>query len=307
MADYSKLIDAETWAFIKATADHYPDETVTFSIEDQRRVYDQMCVAMNAGRPAGVAVEDRAFDGVPCRVYERRASVVTVVYFHGGGFVVGGLDSHDDVCAEICARTGYRVVSVDYRMSPEHRHPAAFDDSFAVTKAVAAAFTGGIVLAGDSAGGNLAAGVAHASRGVLENVVGQVLIYPGLGGDFDKGSYLTHANAPMLTRDDILFYRSVRFHGDEPVGDPTYAPLHDSSFANLPPTVVISAECDPLSDDGLDYRNAVQKAGGKAVWFNEDGLIHGYLRGRTTVRRAAASFDRIIAAIAALGQGEWPY
>lgn len=307
MADYSKLIDAETWSFIKDTATYYPEDTATFTIEDQRRVYDEMCVAFHAGRPAGVATQDKAFGGVPCRVYERRASAVTVVYFHGGGFVVGGLESHDDVCAEICARTGYRVVSVDYRMSPEHRHPAAFDDSLAATKAVAETFGGQIVLAGDSAGGNLAATVAHAARGELDNIIGQVLIYPGLGGDFDKGSYLTHAHAPMLTRDDILFYRSVRFHGDEPLGDPTYAPLHDKSFANLPPTVVISAECDPLSDDGLDYRNAVQQAGGRAVWFNEDGMVHGYLRARTTVRRAAASFDRIIAAIDALGQGDWPY
>lgn len=302
--DYSQLIDAETWAFIRKTDEFYPPEAVSFTIEDQRRVYDRMCRAFFNGYPDGVQVTDRPFDGVPCRVYEIGASKGTVVYLHGGGFVVGGLESHDDVCAEICERTGFRVVSVDYRLCPEHLHPDAFGDAMAATKAVADAFAGWVILAGDSAGGNLAAAVAHKTRGAGLPIVGQVLIYPGLGGDMTKGSYLTHANAPMLTLNDIQFYKTIRV-GDapEPRNDAAYAPLQDMDFTGLPQTAIITAQCDPLASDGADYAAALSKAGVPVTLTEEPGLVHGYLRARTTVGRAARSFDRIIGHIRAFGDG----
>lgn len=165
-ADYARLIDAETWAFIRETETWYPHETATFTIARQREVYDAMCRAFHRGYPEGIAARDEPLGGVPCRIYDpTRPGTVTIVYFHGGGLVVGGLESHDDVCAEICAGTGYRVVSADYRLCPEHRHPAAFDDALAVAYAAAARFGQPVVLAGDSQGGNLAATVAHAMRG----------------------------------------------------------------------------------------------------------------------------------------------
>ena len=98
-----------------------------------------------------------------------------------------GCDSHDDVCAELCGRTGYELVSVDYRLAPEHLHPAAFDDALAAFEWIAASLPQPILLAGDCAGGNLAAAVSHATRGHSRAPIGQVLIYPGLGGDIDEG------------------------------------------------------------------------------------------------------------------------
>ena len=306
-ADYSRLIDAETWAFIRETESWYPPETASFSVERQREIYDAMCRAFHRGYPDGVSARDEPFGGVPCRVYEGPVTTATVVYEHGGGFVVGGLHSHDDVCAEICKEAGVRVVAVDYRLAPEHRHPAHFDDALAATKAVAARYGGPIVLAGDSAGGALTASVSHALRGSGISVAGQVLIYPGLGGDRDKGSYLTHAEAPMLTRDDVLYYATVRYPDDmEPLGDATAAALQDIDFSGLPPTLIFAAECDPLCDDGAHYAAEIAAAGGKARNRVEQGLVHGYLRARRTVGRAAASFDRITIAIAALARGQWP-
>jgi acetyl esterase len=110
-----------------------------------------------------------------------------------------------------------------------------------------------------------------------------------------------------LTLDDILFYEKMRFAGEKPEHDPTYAPLHDSDFSGLPPTVVVTADCDPLRDDGPTYCDRIIAAGGNAHWINEPGLVHGYLRARTTVTRAADSFERISVAIEALGQGIWSY
>lgn len=296
--DYQTLIDAPTWAFIRKTDASYPPDTATLFIADQRAIYDRMCAAFDTPYPAGVTSHDQPIAGVPCRIYPGKQP--TVLYLHGGGFVVGGLHSHDGVCADIRGATGLTVVSADYRLSPEHRHPAAFDDACAVTRHLAA--QGPLILVGDSAGANLAAAACHAIRGHRQ-IKGQVLIYPGLGGDLNTGSYLTHAQAPMLTRDDVLFYKGVRHAGPTPEGDPTVSPLQDTDFTGLPPTLAIAAECDPLSDDAQAYAGKITAAGGRAEWVVEKGLVHGYLRARTTVPRAAASFARITAAITAFATG----
>ena len=300
--DYQSIIDPPTWDFIRASDATYPPDTASLSIADQRAIYDRMCRAFHRGYPAGVTARDQAIAGVPCRIFV--GSTPTIVYLHGGSFVVGGLQSHDDVCAEICGTTGLQVVAVDYRLSPEHLHPAAFDDACAVARALAT--EGPILLAGDSAGGNLAAATAHALRGEVL-ILGQVLIYPGLGGDLDAGSCLRHAKAPMLTRDDVLFYRDIRHGHAPPDGDATVSPLQDSDFTDLPPTVTFGAECDPLCDDAQAYAAAVAQAGGRARFHLESGLVHGYLRARATVPRAKASFARITTALSALARREWPY
>lgn len=298
--DYQQLIDTATWAFIRDTDASYPPETASFTIADQRLIYDRMCAKFNRGYPLGVTARDEVIAGVPCRVYPGAAPAV--VYFHGGGYVVGGLHSHDDVCAEIRAVTGLQVVAVDYRLSPENLHPAAFDDACAVVQAMKTP----VVLAGDSAGGNLAAATSHALRG-KGLILGQVLIYPGLGGDRSRGSYQTHAHAPMLTLADVQFYAGIRHAGVEVQGDPTVAPLQDKDFSALPPTVAIGAECDPLADDAADYAAAIRAAGGRAHAVVAKGLVHGYLRARATVPRAAESFAFICSAISVLAAGEWLY
>lgn len=313
MTDYSALIDAETWAFIERTNSFYPPETVDYTIDRQREVYDRMCREFFAGYPAGIVAQDTGVEAgdrtIPIRIYSSAAPDIsaTVLYFHGGGFVVGGLESHDDICAELCQRTGYEVVSVAYRLSPEHNHPAAFDDAMAAFEWAARTYAHRIVLAGDSAGGNLAAAVSHRTRAHRRKPSGQVLVYPGLGGDKSKGSYVAHANAPMLTMRDLAFYKEIRSGGADVSADPTFAPLRDSDFSGLPPTAIVSAECDPLSSDGEQYRDCIVAAGGRAWWFEEPGLVHGYLRARHSVARAGESFNRIVEAVRVLGQGDWPY
>ncbi|AID33901.1 alpha/beta hydrolase [Mesorhizobium jarvisii] len=310
MTDYTKLIDAETWAFIERTNSYYPPDTIDYTIAQQREIYDRMCREFFAGYPQGVTVETSAIatptHNIPIRTYRSAPQpAATVLYIHGGGFILGGLDSHDDVCAELCARTGYEIVSVDYRLAPEHLHPAAFDDAMSAFAWAASTRDQPILLCGDSAGGNLCAATAHATRGHAKRPAGQVLIYPGLGGDRSKGSYVTHAEAPMLTMRDLEFYKHIRTGGQDRSGDAALAPLADTDFAKLPPTVLVTAECDPLSSDGEAYRDRIVAAGGRATWFEEPGLVHGYLRARHTVGRARESFTRIVDAVAALGRGAW--
>ena len=306
MPDYNALLDAQVRAYIDRSDSFYPPDAVHLSIAQQRAVYDALCVAFHQGRPPGVHVTDEAHGGVNCRRYEAGSSEVTVIYYHGGGFVVGGLHSHDDVCAEICARTGYRVVSVDYGLAPENVFPHCFDDAWSAFGAIADKWPGPVVLAGDSAGGNLCAAICHHARGRRGMPVGQMLIYPGLGGDQRQGSYVEHADAPHLSTRDLDFYAALRAGGAVPTGDPRFAPLHDTDFSGLPPTVVITAQCDPLASDGESYRDAILAAGGQAAWINEAGLVHGYLRARAMSDRAGDSFERIIGAVAALGRGDWP-
>ena len=308
MADYGALLDDQIRAYIARTDSYYPPGAVDLTVAEQRAVYDAMCAAFHAGRPDGVKTRDEIWANVPCRRYEMAGAepAVTVIYYHGGGFVVGGLDSHDDICAEICAATGYRVISVDYALAPEHVFPRCFNDAWDAFDAIARHFPGGTVLAGDSAGGNLAAAVAHHARRYSVQPIGLVLIYPGLGGDQSRGSYVEHADAPHLSVRDLGFYAQVRSGGADVGDDPRFAPLRDRDFSDLPPCAIVTAQCDPLSSDGAAYRDALAGAGGRALWIEEPGLIHGYLRARGMSDRAAASFGRILAAIRDLGRQEWP-
>jgi acetyl esterase len=169
-APYDSLLDDEIWAFVDRSRALYPDEATGFDPAGQRRVYDDLCRAFDAGRPAGVAVADAAVEGpsgtIPLRRYmpPSRSQDAMVLYLHGGGFVVGGLDSHDSICAEFCERTGLAVTAVDYRLAPEHVHPAQFEDALAAFRHVTEHGGQPVILCGDSAGGNLAAAIAWATR-----------------------------------------------------------------------------------------------------------------------------------------------
>ncbi|MBZ9996477.1 alpha/beta hydrolase [Mesorhizobium sp. BH1-1-4] len=310
---YETWLDPALWAYIDSVNAFYPPRISGLPVDKQRAVYARMCRAFHQGRPPGVKASDSLVAGskhdIPVRRYRLAGAAprATVLYFHGGGFILGDLESHDDICAELCAGTGFDVLSVDYRLAPEHLHPAAFNDALAAFEWAAASSELPLVLCGESAGGNLAAGVAQAARRHPRAAIGQVLIYPDLGGIEAMGSYIEHADAPLLSTGDAAFYRDVRSARKQSPDDPTFSPLRDTDFSSLPPTVIITAECDPLSSDGEAYRDHILDAGGKAWWHEEPRLVHSFLRARTTVPAAAQAFARIIAAVAALGRGEWPY
>lgn len=287
------ISDPQVLDFIRRTEASYPADSNLATAEENRRNYDRMCAVFRAERPEHLPVEDRAIAGVPCRLYGPETPVF-VLYLHGGGFVVGGLDSHDDICAEIADATGLQVISVDYRLAPEHRWPAQIDDVFAVWRATGRA---GVVM-GDSAGASLAAGLCLRARGG-HAPLGQVLIYPGLGGDRAMASYSEMAEAPLLRTADLDGYQHA-LHGEGPVTDPVARPLQADDLSSLPPAFIVTADVDPLRDDGPAYARRLIEAGVAAKWRNEPQLPHGYLRARRSSDRARRSFQAIIAAISAM-------
>jgi acetyl esterase len=313
LGTYDALLDPEIRAFVARTNAWYPPETLNLPIEHQRAIYNAMCHAFHCGTPAGVDSADDAIDLADRRLRIRRYNLagkqptVTILYYHGGGFVLGDLDSHDDVCAALCGGTGYEVVAVDYRLAPEHRHPAHFDDACALFDWAKDTLDQPLLLCGESAGGNLAAAVAHARRHHPRAPVGQVLIYPSLASRNEGRSYREHAEAPMLAARDMDEYRRHRFGDAVPVDDPTAAPLDETDFSDLPPTVIVTAECDPLSSDGERYRDRILASGGKAHWHEAGGLVHSFMRASKSSERARAACNRIVTALTALGAGEWPY
>jgi acetyl esterase len=297
--------DPEVVAFIERTLAFYPADTFGYTIAQNRALYDGYAAALRAPRPTGIQVEDFTIAAetpkrlVPARAYRRRAGTSVVLYLHGGSYMLGGLESHDDVCAELADRTGVSVVAIDYRLAPEHLHPAQLDDTEAAYLSLSSRYQR-VIVAGDSAGGNLAAALClRCRRSGHTHPAGQVLIYPGLGGDADKGSYLENAEAPMLSRAECLHSVKVRSGGRtrDDITDPEMFPLLARDFTGLAPAFVVTADIDPVRDDGRDYVERLKAAGVSAEYRNEPQLVHGYLRARNFSKRAAASFAAICEAI----------
>jgi acetyl esterase len=297
-------LDSEVITFINDYVEISGLSTAT-SVAQQRIDYEAVVRQFCHPHPAGLSTRDEAVAGrhgtIPLRHYRYRRgnSDVLIMFIHGGGFILGSLDSHDDICAELCANTGYDLVSVDYRLSPEHFHPVHLDD---VEDAFNACRHERTILVGASAGGALAAALCHRLRASRHKPAGQVLIYPGLGGDcFDLDSYRVNANAPLLTTADIQFYRGARCAIDElPANDPEFYPLMADNFGAIPATIAFSADIDPLRDDARLYVEKLQAVNVSAQWINEAGLVHDYLRARHVSTVAGAAFARICEAVRTL-------
>ncbi|NLS17270.1 alpha/beta hydrolase [Rhizobium sp. P40RR-XXII] len=282
--------------FMEICDSFYPPDAVAASITQQREWYDALCARFDRRLPEGMDTRNELVVGtIPVRHY-RPADLRTatnLLYLHGGGFVVGSLESHHAICAEIADHAGAELISVDYRLAPEYRWPAQTDDCFTVLKQLLAEKKS-VVLIGDSAGGNLAAGLAvRAKAEGLSGIVGQILIYPALGGDLTSGSYEEMADAPGLTTADVAYYRSVL---QAPSGNPVSEPLALSSVAGLPPTFITVAHYDPLRDDGRNYAARLAQAGVE-VWFREEPqMVHAWLRARHMSEGARAGFAAVCAA-----------
>ncbi|WP_330254582.1 alpha/beta hydrolase [Nocardia sp. NBC_00565] len=235
-------------------------------------------------------VEERWVPGPPgapqvrVRVYRPAGTELPVVVFcHGGGFVICGLDSHDQLCRAMSNGVGAIVVSVDYRQAPEHRFPAAAEDAYAVLEWVAAqarTFGGDperIAVAGDSSGGNLAAVTALMARDRNgPAIVHQLLVYPMLDPARDTESYRDNANGYFVTDDHLRWYWEQYLGSDGDAANPYAVPSRATDLSGLPPAYVITAEFDPLRDEGEEYGARLRAAGVQTVVVRYDGEFHGF-------------------------------
>jgi acetyl esterase len=250
--------------------------------------------------PVG-AVVDRTLPGpLHVRIYQPRGDardLPVLVYFHGGGWVAGSLETHDGPCKALCARTPCVVVSVDYRLAPEHRFPAALEDAWAATAWVAehAASIGGdhakIAVGGDSTGGGLAAVVALRARDRGLALAAQLFVYPVLDCDFSRPSYEEFATGYGLTREAMLWYWGQYIGPDGDPAHPEASPLRAADLGRTPPAHVVTVEYDPLRDEGEAYAERLREAGVPVTLFRAEGLIHGCFRMPAVVGRSNELLD----------------
>ena len=261
-------------------------------------------VALGGEPESIVRIENRTVPGpagqIPVRIYTPvgTAPFPVLVYFHGGGWVIGNLDTHDGICRSLANRVGCLVVSVDYRLAPEHRFPAAPEDCYAATRWLAehAGSLGGdkgrIAVGGDSAGGNLAAVVALMARDRGgPKLAFQLLVYPATDTDFETRSYRENSEGYFLTRADMVWFWNHYAPRDEDRRNPYAAPLRAASLRGLPPALVITAEFDPLCDDGNAYAARLREDGVPVRLSQQDGLIHGFFQMGAVIDRGRASVD----------------
>lgn len=228
-----------------------------------------------------------------------------LVYFHGGGFVVGSLESYDRLCRALANRAGCLVASVDYRLAPEHKFPAAPDDCHAALNWLAAhaseigADPARMAVGGDSAGGNLAAVTALTARAQGPKLVFQMLIYPCVGPRQDEPSHFEFAEKLLLTRKNILWFMEQYLRSEADRDDWRFAPLLAPDLAGLPPALLIVAGYDPLRDEGVAYAERLKAAGVPVEFTNYEGMVHGFFSlsgaidaGRQAIAQAAAALRR---------------
>ncbi|MFL6104746.1 MAG: alpha/beta hydrolase [Actinomycetes bacterium] len=279
------------------------------SVEQARAFHAADAAALN-GPPAPVAaVADRRVPGpageLPVRVYtpEGEPPFPIVVFFHGGGWVVGTLDTYDPLCRALAAATPAVVVSVDYRLAPEHRWPAAVEDAYAATEWASrnAAALGGVqhrlAVAGDSAGGNLAAVVALGARDRGGPAIAfQLLVYPVLDAAGDTASWREYADGYHLTADGMRWYWDHYLGGADGAA-PDASPLRAAFVGGLPPALVIGAEYDILRDEGEAYAARLAEAGVDASASRHAGVVHGFVRWRAVTGAAGDALQEAATAL----------
>jgi len=255
-------------------------------------------------------VDDRLVPGpvdVPIRVYTPEDAIggdaPLLVWLHGGGWVIGDLDTADAVCRALANRSGAVVVSVDYRLAPEHKAPAALDDALvALTWAVENAEllgvdAGRVAVGGDSAGGNLAAVLCQRVRDEFgPDIDFQLLVYPVIDCTLSQPSIDENGEGYFLTKDTMVWFVGHYLGGVDPK-DPTVSPLYADSLAGLPPALVITAEFDPLRDEGEAYAAAMREAGVAVESVRYDGQIHGFFSMAALLDDAKVALDHAGAAL----------
>ena len=281
------MLDPQARALIELMVQRQVPPVHTLSPADARRMYLERRFYTQPEPPAVAEVRALQTDGgVPLRLYRPAGSAAlpVLVYFHGGGWVIGDLDTHDVLCRQLSVAAGAAVVSVDYRLAPEHAFPAAVDDCVAATRwvrAQAAALgldPARLAVGGDSAGGNLAAVVCIALRDAGEaQPAAQLLIYPATDQRALAPSHTANGQGYLLTSDSIRYYRSRYLPEPLQWSDWRASPLLAADHSRLPPALVLTAGYDPLRDEGRQYADALSAAGNRVQYLCFERQVHGFI------------------------------
>jgi acetyl esterase len=312
-------LEPATQAIVDQMAAAGPVDFSELTPDSFRRLFrDSLGALDRAGPTADVrSVDDDTVPGpagpIRIRIYRPSADepAPLVTYFHGGGWVIGDIDTHDGTCRTLCHRTAAVVVSVDYRLAPEHRFPAALDDCDAATAWVAehGSLLGGdperLGVAGDSAGGNLAAAVALRARDRGGPALrAQALVYPAVDFTTERPSVEANGEGYLLTAAAVRWFCAQYLGGQDPA-DPMASPLL-ADLRGLPPAVIAVAEFDPLRDEGRDYAEALGDAGVPVHLLEFPGLVHGFMGLGALSPASARATDEVWAAFASLLARELP-
>jgi acetyl esterase len=281
------------------------------SVAEARAAFDTFMLEMG-GRPAPIGeMIDRTIEGpagrLRVRLYRPAGTVArllpAILYFHGGGWAMGSLEGYDLVYRYFCARSGCALVAVDYRLAPEHKFPAAIEDALAAYRWLSRQATGlgidpaRIVVAGDSAGGNLAAVAARLLRDEPRAPCLQWLIFPCTDLSFGTDSFRSCGERFLLTRASMEWFRSHYLNHLAEIDDPRVSPLKADDLGSLPPALIYTAGFDPLRDEGNAYADRLMAAGVKTIHREFDSLIHGFVGLRGTVQAAARAMDDMVAGL----------
>jgi acetyl esterase len=326
-----RVLDSRTQWFLRLLAASGQKPLHTLGVSRSRHEFD-LFMNVLGGRPApvgeildrtinrpagngpagnGLAANGLAANGLAgrlrVRLYRPAGSVArllpAILFFHGGGFVIGSPEGYDLPCRYFAARTGCAVVAVDYRLAPEHKFPAAIDDGVAAFRWLATEGSSlgldpaRIVIAGDSAGGTIAAVVAQEVRGEPQAPCLQWLIYPATDLGEERPSHESCGEGFLLMRPDLEWFRDQYLTDLAQVIDPRVSPLRAADLSGLPPALIYTAGFDPLRDEGRAYADRLAAAGVKAVHREFDSLIHGFVGMRGALPAAARAMDDMVAGL----------
>ncbi|MCA9190380.1 MAG: alpha/beta hydrolase [Planctomycetales bacterium] len=278
-------LEAGCKSFLDAIAENPGPRWHELTPSEGRKRFNSFQDVFGSG-PEEIKITDTLMGYVPVRFYRPSHSTATifpvVVYFHGGGWVLGDLDTHDALCRRLSLAANVVVISVDYRLAPEHPFPAALEDCFEVLRLIDqdaqkyGVDSCRVVVAGDSAGGNLAAAVALKLRDTSQDFLkGQVLIYPVMDHECNTRSYHSFATDFGLTRADMIWFWK-QYLGEQNVTS-YCVPTLESNLQGLPPTLVVTAEYDVLRDEGERYAELLSAAGIPVKHIQYPGAIHGFV------------------------------
>jgi acetyl esterase len=306
-----RTLDTRTQWFLQLLARSGQRPLSELGVAEARREFDIFQSVLGGGPTPVGEIVDRTIAGpagrLRVRIYRPAGSVArllpAILYFHGGGWVIGSLEGYDLPCRFFCARTGCAVVAVDYRLAPEHKFPAAVDDAVASFHWLAEHGSelgidpDRIVVAGDSAGGTLATIVSQLARGQPRTPCLQWLIYPATDLAADTPSHRSCAKGFLLTQDDMQWFRTLYMNDASEVADPRMSPLRAADLSGQPPALVFTAGFDPLRDEGQAYADRLAAGGVKTIHREFDSLIHGFVGMRGALQAAARAMDDMVAGL----------